>query len=903
MPKLTKSHDLRLPEWGPYTKRYTGISHIPDPASGLRFDLGIVPGHYRRQVLVPNAKWESQHHAWEASPGLEYYTYRYELEWKDQVYCDVSFSTLSPQARLVRCEFVNQTGAEQNLVLHWMAAMNFPPVRPYSDEPIQKVTVRLPEGGLWIDALDYETLEFARPRPTDQLVYDAMLRGEIRQHGFVNGSGIGQGFGRDEGDTVLYRLRLERAWQDATLALRYRTEGQAASLRVTMPVEQVIDLPASGAEGAFGLAHVGLGSLAAGEHLLQLISAGGPGLELDGFALVEGAGAAQVRFLPHLWNPVPELLPGPTASSLILKYADVDIYYGLAWNYTDWVIREILNDELDGFFRHMVHEHVRRILSGPGEGHFTNVFLRPIPLGPHSSRVIHGLVCSGNRAEVEKALAGFSPETRQLEGVYQAARARTMRPQCKPSGEAYHFSQERMAATTLLNVVYPVYTRRSFIRHYTPGKWWDCLYTWDSGFIGLGLLEIDPERAIDCLNAYVTDPGDPQAAFVHHGSMVPVQMYLFHELWQRTQSADLLAYFYPRLRQYYLFLAGRLGSSTTRVLKSNLLKTWDYFYNSGGWDDYPPQVYVHQQGLENRVSPAVTTAHAIRSARILQMAAQQMDITDDNALYEEDIAAFSEALQRHAWDEQAGYFSYVVHDETGRPREILRHESGANFDMGMDGASPLYAGICTAGQEAALIERLFSPERMWTPIGLSTVDQSAPYYRKDGYWNGAVWMPHQWFFWKALLDLGHGEQANQIARTALDLWQAEVANSYYCFEHFIVQSGRGAGWHQFSGLSTPVMAWFNAYHRPGRLTVGLDGWIERQEFSYYNQALEADLRIAGKTTGNLAALVSLQSGPAYQARWNGAAVRWTEIYPGTLQVEIPRQARKGKLVVETLPRI
>ena len=210
MPSPAKSHDLRLPQWGPYTKRYTGISHIPDPARGLRFDLGILPGRYRRQVLVPNARWESDHHAWEASPGLEYYAYRFELEWKDQVYCDVSFSALSEKARLIRFELVNQTGREQNLVLHLMASMNFPPLRPYSDEPIQMVRALLPEGGLWFEALDYDDLIFAQKRPTDQLVYDGMLRAEIRQNGFVEGSGLGQGFGRDAGDTVIYRLMLEQ---------------------------------------------------------------------------------------------------------------------------------------------------------------------------------------------------------------------------------------------------------------------------------------------------------------------------------------------------------------------------------------------------------------------------------------------------------------------------------------------------------------------------------------------------------------------------------------------------------------------------------------------------------------------------------------------------------------------
>jgi hypothetical protein len=78
---------------------------------GLRFDIGILPGYYRRQMLVPNAKWESDHHPWEAAPDLSYYAYRYELEWKDQVYLDLSVSALSDSARLIRCELVNNTGS------------------------------------------------------------------------------------------------------------------------------------------------------------------------------------------------------------------------------------------------------------------------------------------------------------------------------------------------------------------------------------------------------------------------------------------------------------------------------------------------------------------------------------------------------------------------------------------------------------------------------------------------------------------------------------------------------------------------------------------------------------------------------------------------------------------------
>ena len=84
-----------------------------------------------------------------------------------------------------------------------------------------------------------------------------------------------------------------------------------------------------------------------------------------------------------------------------------------------------------------------------------------------------------------------------------------------------------MNAVLCTNVVYPVYTRGQYIRHYTPGRWWDCVYTWDSGFIGMGLAQTSLRNAFDCLNTYLMPPDSVDAAFLHHGSMVPTQFYLY----------------------------------------------------------------------------------------------------------------------------------------------------------------------------------------------------------------------------------------------------------------------------------------------------------------------------------------------------------------------------------------
>jgi len=291
------------------------------------------------------------------------------------------------------------------------------------------------------------------------------------------------------------------------------------------------------------------------------------------------------------------------------------------------------------------------------------------------------------------------------------------------------------------------------------------------------------------------------------------------------------------------------------------------------------------------VAPASNTCHAIRTAKILRQAALALGRDEDVPAYDQDIRLFRQALQSYAWDEDAGYFSYVVHDDSGRPAGFLRDEGGVNLNRGLDGVYPLEAGICTPEQEARLLGHLFDPSELWTPIGITAVDQGAPYYRLDGYWNGAVWMAHQWFFWKTCLDLGQDERAWQIARTGLEVWKREVDASYNCHEHFIVATGRGAGWHQFTSLSSPVLPWFGAYYRPGRLTTGFDVWVNELQVAPDCAALEADLTTSG-TSGRLLSLVAcLAPAERYRATWNGQECHTKRITQGAIDVKVPAAER------------
>jgi hypothetical protein len=892
--KLDGVHDLSLPDWGPYTKNYIGVSHINDRERGLRFDLSVFPGLYRRRVELPNVDFESGFHPWEAAADLSYFSFRHDIEWKDRVYADISYSAYGEDARLIRAQLVNHTDLPQSLVLHFLASIHFPSIKPYApDEALRIARAELPPGAQWVDALDYQELQFHTPRARDGLVYDGWRRGEIRRHGFVNGSGIGNGFGRERGDRLRYRLQLQKPLKDARLLLRYRSGAAGAlALRIDGGERSELALAASGEEPR--TASVDLGALDAGEHSVEFTALGGGELELDGFALAAAGDEQKIRFPVHEWQPQPQITPIDDRS-LLIKYPDSESYYGLRWYDGGAVVREILQGSLDGYFQHITNDHTRTRFEGDGKGHYLDLFMRPLNLAPDSERSVYAFVCNGSREAVLRKLRTLPEKTSELQAIYHQARDRL--PDLTPvsAGGGYQFSQRLLASVLLTNTVFPVYTQGQYVRHSAPGRWWDSLYTWDSGFIGLGLLDLDARRSLENLNAYLTR-ADSQSAFIHHGTPLPVQHYQFQALWNRTQSRAALRYFYPKLKRYYDFLAGNDPRSFTRPFSSGLINTWPYFYNSGGWDDYPAQSHVHKEQIAGRVAPAVSTAHVIRAAKILQMAAAELGLEDDVAQYRRDVARFSKALNDYSWDENAGYFSYVLHDNEGQPSGVLRTETGENFNKGLDGAAPLVSGITGAAQNAALLAHLKNPRELLSPVGLSAVDQSASYYRNDGYWNGTVWMPHQWFMWKALLDLGEYRFAYQLAIRALDVWKRETEDSYNSYEHFVIATGRGAGWHQFGALSAPVLDWYTSYFRPGHLTGGLNLWVESSHFNRDNTALDAELRFYPDMTAAPASVILvLNDRYDYHAELDGKPLQMLPLHPGAYVVQLPQSG--GRLRV------
>ena len=892
--KLRDSHDLRLESWGPFSSKYNGISHIPDQRLGNRFDLTVMPGIYRRKFLIPHVRWESGYHPWLASGDLNFVSYRYEIEWKDRVYMDSAFVKINDSTRLIRNNFVNNTSADQNLTLYLLGNLNV-------FNKTQNCTIPvLPEGSSWVNAVPYRAIrnQNLKPGPKANLVWDGQLRCENWRKGATLGTELGKKFGFSSGDFVKYILPIKKYFSKPALTLRYRATGdtqikikiQTTSEDQLAPQSVTVDIKKS---TAYSTVTIPLQSELVVNRYEVTVTPTKPfnSIALDGFTITESKDAKAISFKKSFVRFTPRILPGPVKNSFILKYPGLKNYYGICWDYPHHQTRLFIDDKLENLMHGSLHNHTAYKFTGNKKGHFTGAFLRPIPIKPKSNLIINSLLVTGSKSHITKSLKNFAANPKQFENKYKLAKSRAVAMQGNPAGNKYKFSQQKMAATLLTNTYYPIRTQGQFIKHYQPGKWWLSLYTWDAGFAGIGLAGTDTNRAIDILNTYLT-PQKSESAFIHHGTPLPIQIYLANEIWIKTQDKKLLAYFYPRLKQYHDFLAGRLGSSNTKSrLKSNLLNTWTYFYNSGGWDDYPPQVATHKKRAAWYTAPVINTANAIRTAKILKMFAQELDKNSDSPEYKKDISAyendikiFSQALQKYSWDKNAGYFSYVIHNrKTKLPSRKLMYDSKTNYNMGLGGASPLYAGICTKDQQQVLLRKLKDPKKLWTKIGLSAVDQSAPYYKIDGYWNGSVWFPHQWFFFKSAFDLGDETLAKMIADTALDTWKNEVNYSYNCFEHFVIAGGRGAGWHQFGALSGPITYWYNSMYVPGTITAGFDTWITNKKAT--SNTLKADLEFSKPQNQNML-WICLDQSKKYTVKINSKPVKHKLVKPGLIMIKI-----------------
>ncbi len=835
-----KEYDLNLGNWGPYNKQYYGACHIADKKKGSTFNVELFPGFFRRSVLAGNSKSDTGVKLWSANADLTRFVYRYELEWKDRIYCDVDYNITDDRQVDISCTFVNNTDLNQSLDITLAASLQLPVNMPGSEfegfYTFYKAV--LPEGVKYIDATEYSDIKCGT-----SIAPDGKYLGEEEQN-YTTGQGTaidGYHFFAPE-----HYLKYDLNIRTSRLGIRYDCPVNS-SLKIKINGEKyTLRLP-----GTYSYDYAVLPFPETDIRELT-ISPTGDNISIDCICIGDDSGKVTFKEIPHNLTPEKKVYD----DHITLKYKDLDDTYTVRWFEGVRHHRQCRCSDIGKMLQLTVNDHVSRTVRGLGEGIYEVIQSTPVYLSPKETQIRRFRICTDTETV---------PVYHPVEHI-----------SCNADGEKYSFSQDMMRYNTLLNVVYPIYTRRQYIKHNAPGRFWNSLYSWDSGFIGMGLACSDFTRAYDCLNTYLTPVGDKHSPYIFHGSVVPTQVFLYKHLIDNfPEKREQLKALYPMMKQYYDFYA-ELDKSSEQ-LESGLLKTWHLSYNSGGWDDYPPQDELRNStegATHANTTPVITTANTVLISKIMKQIASLFGY--ETKYYDEIAKKYAYRIPQ-LWDEETGYFSYMVH-ENGQPKKFFRYKDGTNYNMGMDGVTPYIADICTPEQEEKIVDNI--KNGLMTDIGVGVVDKRAPYYSAYGYWNGSVWMPHQWILWKSLIDRGETELAFEIATKALTIWEKEVNASYNCYENFMCHNGRGSGYHHFSGLSCPVSLFFESYYKAGTVTAGWSSVIS--DINRYDDKIISFKAIALKDDTSV--LVCLSDRADFEV--NGKAVIPVRITKGCYSVKL-----------------
>lgn len=845
---MARTQDIGLPSWGPYSSDIAGIVHTIDPARGAGFHLSVFPRYYQGKAHLPTEKEESFHFPWFAMEDLSLYTYRFELEWKDRLYCDISYIRIHEDAYMIEIEAHNNTGVSQQLGLHFLASMQYPLtegkyatwVKPVCDGEYTSV-----------DGVEYSTLSLADPAAAKDLPERGMRVGEITGHEMVGGHALGGRFGKTPGDRAEYDLTRPGT---GDLILTIRAKGHAVfSLDGITDGEMVVD------SDDFATYTV---SVAPSEDLsakLSLCCVSGGGAIIDVITLSD----APVSFVREEPAFVPRI--HRDGESLTLSY-ESGHEYGIRWSGYDATLRELWGSDWEsktGAPKNIPHE----IVEGDHNAHYTDLYIRPLFLAPYETRRIYSLVC--HSTTVDSRIADHFARWAEMnhanfaEEAFDKTRSSLLPP------DAYSLSQQLLQAATLTNILYPFRGRNGYTRRFTGAKRDTVPSTHSLGLIALGLVPTSPRLAMEVLNSCLTADGEENVPFVHVGDPTPTVAYAYKALWDTTHNRAFLASFYPRLRQYYRFLMGRHPASAMRQMKSGILNPSAYMPPQEE-NDIPVCEEIRKRGWEDRCCPNHTSTHTIVFARILRHASAILECGDEGE-YDADIASLGSALQAYAYDRRSGYFGCITHDENGNPEGFLRTDRFLNYNMGYDGAEILLSGICTPRQESVLSGFMMDPSKMWTDSGISNVDRSAPYYRQDGFRNGTASMTNQWFAFLGMLGCARVADAFKIATTALDTWKNETDASYNCYEHFILETGRGGGWHCSSDAGAPLSLWYNALFVPGNVIAPPDVFVITSGFGEGYGCVDLTVD-AGQAKRPETALIISLAGDDYRVMVNGELV-------------------------------
>ncbi|HEY6400928.1 MAG TPA: trehalase family glycosidase [Blastocatellia bacterium] len=327
------------------------------------------------------------------------------------------------------------------------------------------------------------------------------------------------------------------------------------------------------------------------------------------------------------------------------------------------------------------------------------------------------------------------------------------------------------------------------------------------------------------LRRYLQNPGPDGALALAGRSMPPVGALCVWKVYLATRDLELLAWAYPRLRQWNDWrVANRGDGQAWRDGNGDGLLEWGFdaelelgqlgarvmsnktkqrlAFSESGFDDRPQDwggaATANQPNVERAVdggdkvkyndkthtleySTVGLNALYALDAEILMIMARELGLPIDAEKWRTRYEQIRKNLNEKLWSEEDGL--YLNRHWDGR---FSRRLSPENF-------YPLAAGLVDPGRAKRMIESLLDTKKFWGEYLLPGISRDDPSFNPGRPGHGAIWAPMNYLVYLGLKRYGYQTEAAELARKSFAIAQSAFERSRRYGDQFSSVDGSPVG--------------------------------------------------------------------------------------------------------------
>ena len=301
------------------------------------------------------------------------------------------------------------------------------------------------------------------------------------------------------------------------------------------------------------------------------------------------------------------------------------------------------------------------------------------------------------------------------------------------------------------------------------------IWNWDACFHALALRHADPELARNqlrtMLDSQLPDGMIPDAVYdeavvadIEHPlraevTKPPIMAWAALKLDETDPDPDFLQEIYVPLVRWNAWWFSMNDDDADGLVQYN------HPYSSG-LDDSP--LWDYGMPVE---SPDLNTYLCVQMGSLALMA-EALGMLSEGAMWRRRAAAIVRRMIEDFWDEEAGLFRALLHDE---PIGVI-----TPFNL-----YPLWSGQLPDAIRDRLLAHLVDPNQFWGEIAIPSVARSDPRYDPETMWRGPVWANVNYIFVEALHQIGQHDLADALREKTLDL----ILSQPGIYEYYNAETG------------------------------------------------------------------------------------------------------------------